>query len=309
MLRAMRTPSLLAVILATTVAACASSNGGAAPDSDLTPVIDSGGDDSGGGDGGGSDGALAPDSSTAIDGATIDGMPIDGSMIDGMPIDAMPIDAMPIDGSTCPTTPCDLHAQCGCGAGQACDIDFSDLDGTACRGVATAGDENDTCTAINQCAVGHVCLGDGTNSSCAEYCDADADCNAPRGQCVIQLNNASSQPIPGAVVCSSNCNPATTANPLCPTGWTCDLFSATFGGTDHDIVDCRVTGARQLDQTCSATMACAAGLTCTNTGTSSICLKVCTRPAGTECATVSGSTCTSFNPTFVVGGSEYGVCF
>lgn len=302
----MRCPALLATLL---VAACASSEGGGAPDAEPTPGIDSGGQiDSGGGEIDAEPGDI--DAAPAIDATPIDADPgaIDAMPIDAMPADAMPIDAMPIDGSTCPTAPCDLVEQCGCAMNQACDVDFSDLDGTACRGVATAGDENDTCTAINQCAAGNVCVGDGTNNSCEHYCADNSDCAGPRGQCVIQLNDGT-DPIPGAVTCSSNCNPATATNPLCPTGWTCDVFTATFGGTDHDIADCRVAGTRQIDQTCSATMACAAGLSCVNTGVQSVCLKICTRPSGTECSVDPGSTCTGFNPALVVGGTEYGVCF
>ncbi len=258
----------------------------------LSHVVGCASAEGGGGDGGADSGTATPDApEDDIDAA------------EG--VDA----ALPIDAASCATSPCDLLEQCGCSGNQACDIDFSDLDGTACRDVTVMGDENDTCTGISQCAAGSVCVGDGTSNSCERYCDADADCGAPRGQCVIQLVDDTSQPIPGAVVCSSNCDPAVASNASCPAGWTCDLFNATFGGADRSIVDCRAAGTRQLDQTCSATMLCAAGLTCTNTGTSSICLKICTRPAGTECAAVPGSTCTSFDPAFTVGGAEYGVCF
>ena len=299
-------PALVAILVA--LAGCAASNtpqgtaDGASPDGTSTQ------------DDGGSDPDGSPIDGSAIDATPIDGSAIDGSAIDAdptaidaMPIDSSPIDAMPIDGSTCPTTPCDLVAQCGCGTNQACDIDFTDLMGTACRGVATAGDQNDTCTAINQCGAGYVCVGDGTNNTCEQYCDADADCGSPRGQCVIQLVDNAQAPIPGAVTCSSNCDPASATNAVCPTGWGCDLYTATFNNVAHDIVDCRAPGARTQGQTCdSTTNICAAGLTCVNDGTANVCGQICRRPAGTECT--NGTTCYGFGTAFVVGGQEYGVC-
>lgn len=306
----MRFPALLATLL---VAACASSEGGGAPDAEPTPGIDgSNAIDSGGGEIDAEPGDIDAtpgdlDAAPAIDADP--GAPDATPTPDAMPgdIDAMPPDAA-IDGSTCPTAPCDLVEQCGCATNQACDIDFVDLEGTACRGIATAGDENDTCAATNQCAAGYVCLGDATNRSCERYCADNSDCTGPRGQCVIQINDGT-DPIPGAVTCSSNCNPATTTNPLCPTGWTCDLFTATFGGTDHEIVDCRAAGPATQGQSC-ATNECAAGLSCVNTGAELLCLKVCTRPAGTECASIPGASCYGLGADgFVVGGTEYGVCY
>jgi hypothetical protein len=268
--------------------ACASSkSSGTAIDAE------SGDDDSGTGDsGGGGDIDGAPG---AIDAAVIDGQGLGG-------IDA----STPADASTCPTSPCDLVQQCGCGPTQACDIDGSDLIGTACRGVTVAGDENDTCTAASQCGAGYVCVGDAAGESCKAYCASTTDCASPRGQCVIQLTNQTGAPIDGAVVCSSNCDPANASNPLCPSGWSCDIFTATFQSVDHDIADCRVVGTMTQGQACSATSACQAGLTCVNNGTSDVCGKICRRPAGTECT--GGTTCYGFQTPFVVGTQEYGVC-
>ena len=114
------------------------------------------------------------------------------------------------------------------------------------------------------------------------------------------------QPIPGAVVCSSNCDPAAATNPTCPSTWTCDLFSATFNAVDHDIADCRAAGTATQGQACSASVACAANLTCVNNGTSTVCGKICKRPAGTEC--VGGTTCFGYTTPLTIGGQEYGVC-
>jgi hypothetical protein len=114
-------------------------------------------------------------------------------------------------------------------------------------------------------------------------------------------------PIAGAVVCSSNCDASAIANPLCPTGWSCDLYTATYMGAMKDIVDCRKAGTAGENAACSATVACAAGYSCVNNGTSDVCARIC-RPAGGGPACPGVTTCLSFATPFVVGGTEYGVC-
>jgi len=211
------------------------------------------------------------------------------------------------DADTCPMLPCSLSPQCGCpGANMACDINAMTQMGTACRMVTSPGMESATCSTGTDCAAGFVCVGDSFFAECDRYCAHDTDCASPRGRCVIQLNNSSSQPITGAIVCSSNCDPTQAANALCPTGAACDLFSSTFMGTTYDIVDCRKSGTATQGQTCSTTVACAAGLTCVNNGTTMTCSKICPRPQNTGCP--AGKTCTSFSTAFTVGGQEYGAC-
>ncbi len=212
-----------------------------------------------------------------------------------------------IDADLCPTLPCSLAPQCGCsGATPACDLGSGSA--TACRAAGT-GTETTTCTLDTTCAAGYVCVGDGTNNACDKYCATGADCTAPRGQCVDQLIDSSMKPIAGAVVCSSNCDPTQTTNATCPTGWTCDLFTSTYMATAYNIVDCRKAGTATQGQTCSSTVACAAGYTCVNTGTSSVCGKLCAPPSNTGCP--ANTTCGSFTPAFHVPnttGTEYGAC-
>lgn len=215
------------------------------------------------------------------------------------------VDAKP-DANTCVTQPCDLHEQCGCSAVQACDIDFTDLMGTECRGITAMGMEADTCSSVAACARGYVCVGSGANASCQKYCNDAADCEAPRGQCVIALVDQNQMPIPNAVTCSSNCDPAAITNAQCPATWSCDLFSSTFQGAPKTFADCRKAGTAAQGAACSATVACAAGLTCVNTGTASECAKICPRPQNTGCP--GGTTCGSFTTPFVIAGQEYGAC-
>jgi hypothetical protein len=269
----------LSILLALALAACATSS---APGGDIDGNVDPTGD--GGNDPTG-DGGNDP---TGDGGSDLpDGGP-------GAP-----------DAAACVSSPCDLVPQCGCPSNQACDLDFSDLVGTACRGVATPGTEVNTCSAINQCAAGYVCLGGSGSSSCMRYCAGDGDCVGPRGQCAIQIVNSQNQPIDGATVCSSNCDPVAASHPLCPTGWTCDLFTAGA----RNIVDCRPAGPATQGQSC-ATTGCAANHSCINVGGSPQCLRLCALPAGTQCSAVPGSTCRRLGdaPGFVVAGQEYGAC-
>ena len=224
------------------------------------------------------------------------------------PIDAA-IDAVAIDATVCATQPCDLQTQCGCSATEACDLDFSDLMGTACRPEVDTGTEATSCGGTfgspQKCAKKYVCLGAGSDRSCKHYCAADTDCAGPRGQCVIQVT-ANGQPVPDGTVCSSNCDPSVASDPACPPSWTCDLFTATFLGTDHMISDCRAAGAAAQGAACSATVACAAGLSCITQGTAMKCAKLCKPPSNTGCP--GGTTCMSFGTPFTVGGTEYGAC-
>jgi hypothetical protein len=211
------------------------------------------------------------------------------------------------DADTCSTLPCSLAPQCGCsGAMPACDLGSGSA--TACR-AAGSGMESTSCSSATTCAVGYVCVGDGTNNSCEEYCTGNAGCTPPRGQCVTNLVDSSNQPIPGAVVCSSNCDPTQVTNALCPSGWTCDLFTSTYKGTMYNVVDCRKAGTATQGQACSTTVACAAGYTCVTVGTTNECAKLCAPPSSTGCPGI--TTCGSFTTPFKVPsttGTEYGAC-
>jgi hypothetical protein len=288
----------LALGLLLSLAACASSRPGGSE-------IDASGDDD-------------VDAPEDTDG---NGTPTDAPDIDGTapPIDAA-IDAAvdaPIDASTCPTSPCDLHQQCGCTSPLVCDIDFTDLMGTACRGVNQAGTETSNCTQggtpqSSYCAGGYVCVGLGADASCKKYCDANSDCGQPRGQCVIQLTNGT-MPIAGATTCSSNCNPMNSAAGGCPAGDKCGFFTANdpvlTGGQDVDIVDCTTPGAGAHGATCTNDTSCASDTFCTNVNSQLRCRRVCNRANGNaDCAGLAGTTCIGFTMPLVVGGTEYGVC-
>jgi hypothetical protein len=221
-------------------------------------------------------------------------------------------DGQQLDANTCATQPCDIPTQCGCGSG-ACDIDGSDLMGTACRTITTPGQETGACAGPSDCDKGYVCLGGTNDASCHKYCAADADCGTPRGQCVIdiQSNGTTIAGIPPA--CSSNCDPANSASPaVCPSAMKCSLFTATHLGSDHDIADCAQAGAGTQGTSCKVgsngdDTLCAANFLCTTLDSTSFnCRRICVRPGGAQCT--GGQTCLGFNPALTIGGTEYGVC-
>lgn len=245
---------------------------------------------------------------------TIDGSPIDGSPIDGpvTTIDGKPPDAM-VDANNCPVQPCTLAPQCGCPAAQTCDIDPSTLMGNICRAINVPGTETSTCNSFSECAKGYVCLGD---SACHKYCANNTDCTGPRGQCVIQVVDGSNNPISGAVICSSNCDPLGTASTYCPANDKCGIFSATYMGVAHDITDCEAQGAGGQGSDCTVAGSnppngddtkCAANQMCTTlNGTTFQCRHVCNRANSSGCT--AQQTCLGFNPALAIGGTTYGVC-
>lgn len=316
-MRRMKYPRAVALVFGL-LAACASSrpegNGIDAAD-DTTDAADTTGD--------GSDTTDAPDTIDAP--GTVDSSTIDSAMvIDAAPSDGvMPIDA-PIDANTCPTSPCDIYAQCGCTSPLVCDLDFTDLMGNSCRAVNQVGTETSSCSqggipSPTYCAGGYVCLGNGADASCERYCDSSSDCGQPRGQCVVQVTNSSGAAIPNTQVCSSNCNPVNSAAGPCPPGQgKCGFFYANFpypNGPAHDIVQCTAPGAGTQGATCGTfanpnDALCAANFMCSSTnGTSVECRRVCNlTTGGNECAAQPGTTCGGFNPALVVGGATYGIC-
>jgi len=208
----------------------------------------------------------------------------------------------------CAVQPCTIDPQCGCTDPQHPACDLGSGSANECRYATTTGVEGATCSAAPGCAAGYTCVGGGSWFDCEKYCGKDSECMSPRGLCVIQLTDGTN-PIPGAVVCSSNCDPSTATNALCPSGWTCDMFTATYMATTHNIADCRIAGTAQANGACTpnattTAQMCIAGYSCVNTG-SNVCKKICNKTANTGCTT---GTCTSFTTALTIGGTEYGVC-
>lgn len=224
-----------------------------------------------------------------------------------------------MDANNCATQPCDIPTQCGCGSG-ACDIDGSDLMGTACRMVTTPGHETSACVGPADCDRGYVCLGGATDASCHKYCGSNGDCMGPRGQCLIDITTSSGA-IPGIPpACSSSCDPANNAAGGCPSTLKCSIFTVTHAGSDHDISDCAGMGTGSQGATGSGTNCkvgsngddtlCAANHLCTTVDANNTyfnCRRICTlNPAGGQCT--GGRTCLGFSTALIIGGTTYGVC-
>ena len=199
---------------------------------------------------------------------------------------------------SCTYFPCDIVPQCGCGSGSACDVSG---DGNACR-AAGSGTEPDLCTADTDCAPGYTCAIRGSLSHCERYCTSGSDCESPRGMCLTSLATGSSTP----VLCTSSCDPLSTANTDCPSGWSCDYYRIGSGGSGSDFVDCRAPGTVGAGSSCAGSAVCAAGLTCVQfSNGSDICEHPCSPNTNTSCPTGS---CHGFSTPFVVAGTEYGAC-
>jgi hypothetical protein len=228
---------------------------------------------------------------------------------------AKQIDAAPDIDASCMSSSCDILAQTGCCPAQACDIDTSDLNGSACRKVNHMGHETNICGNLLDCDQGFVCLGPTSASSCKKYCSSNADCAAPRGQCVIDITNGTT-PIPGIPsVCSSGCDPANTAAGGCPTGFKCGLFTATHQGTTYNIADCeKVSIAGAQGAACKVgtngdDTKCASDFLCTtvDSGTNFNCRRICTT-VGSAGGVCGGMTCIGFATPLTIAGVQYGVC-
>ena len=221
--------------------------------------------------------------------------------------------AVQMDANNCATQPCDILSQCGCGSG-ACDIDGSDLVGTACRMITTPGHAGDACGGPGDCDKDFVCLGGSGDASCHKYCASTADCTSPRGMCIIDITNGTN-PIQGVPpACTSNCDPLDAATPGCATGLRCSIFSTTHMGSAYNYTDCEAVGTGTQGTNCKVgtngdDTLCKTGFFCTtvNGGANFNCRKYCTlNPAGGQCT--GGLTCLAFNPILTVVGVEYGVC-
>ncbi len=234
----------------------------------------------------------------------------------GPTIDAPDISAPDAD-LTCPTQPCDLLDQCGCGANQACDLDGNNLEtgGTICRAVTASGDELDTCASGSECAAGFVCIGN--PGRCRRYCDDNGDCPGDGGLCVINLSY-NGNPIPGAVTCSTHCDPIANNNNGCPATWGCHLYSydpdgVPGNGDEMYLSDCDAPPANGggVGSSCSGSGDCLPGNDCVTINGSSSCRPTCLCPGGNcgsgSCPGGSGS-CYGYDPAIVIGGLTYGVC-
>lgn len=122
---------------------------------------------------------------------------------------------------------CDPAPQCGCQAGEKCDL--RGVDAQAYCGPAGSGGDLDECELNRDCMAGYVC----TNSGCNRYCDGPGDrlCS-PTGACKLLQSESVTAPV---FACTRTCDPTspeTTNGPFhaCRSGQRCE--PATDGNSD-----------------------------------------------------------------------------
>lgn len=206
-------------------------------------------------------------------------------------------------GPACAEDPCKLTVpQCGCAPGEQCSVDGS---GIACSPMGNTGN-GQACTGFD-CSPGLLCVNTTASvSTCAKFCDSDSDCTAPGGLCIIGLNDANQNPIPGVTLCTENCDPTT--NIGCPVGGTACEVAQENGGQMRFLTHCAPAGAGQQDAVCVSSADCAPKFDCYNTTnpTAVKCLKNCKASAPNGCP--AGTACQFFATPVIVGGEEYGAC-
>ncbi|HLU67158.1 MAG TPA: hypothetical protein VKZ63_12830 [Kofleriaceae bacterium] len=274
--------------MATLVAGCAASAGDGSSQGPIDPG-EAGGGNGGGGDGGGGTGG---------------------------------------SGAACPGEPCDLYNQCGCSAGEACDLDNSQLatGATECRPIEAGGQSQSNCTRDEQCAAGYGCFGN--PGQCRKFCEGDRDCG--RGYCMIQIvydaGGGDWQPVPDATVCTKSCKPESATGSGCPQD---PQLGCGFGyrdpngqpgsGDEFWYTDCRPVGSGGDAADCSANgdADCLPGFGCfpityTDDSVRDECRQICVWAVGgvegeQACAV---GTCHQFGGGgLFIGDTEYGLCF
>lgn len=246
------------------------------------------------------------------DGMAADGQPGEGAVDDGAATDAQQdvsaqqdssvADAAP-DAELCPTQPCDLLEQCGCGS-EACDTTFQADGLTVCRPITAQGTEIAPCSASTECAAGYLCLGGGRWSRCKRFCGKEADCHGGGRSRCFSVYSAGS-PVANTHYCTANCDPLA-ANPAgCPAGWQC--FALYSSDTGQAYSECAGPGPMGVGGACDDAADCAKDLTCVFFHGTGQCLAECRKTAPAS-ACPSGKTCFSYNPQVSLGGIEYGYC-
>ncbi len=100
---------------------------------------------------------------------------------------------------TLPDAPCELISQCGCAKGSAC-FPVTNGSGYSATCVEWTGKrrQNETCSAVEECAPGHLC---GLGGLCARICEADEQCG--QGRCLpLDLRSSDENQLK---VCYSTC--------------------------------------------------------------------------------------------------------
>ena len=189
--------------------------------------------------------------------------------------------------------PCDPVAQCGCADGEGCHVG-GDAPEPTCSPAGDLGEEG-ACATDADCAAGFACHAElGLGGHCQAYCNQDDDCGGG-----VRLCN---RPVAGTDVrtCTSDCDPLDTV--ACGLEQKCTLSEGADGRWD---ARCLQHGGAIDFEECIEQWDCAPGYLCVEVDVQfAECEPFCV--VGDSCT--SGSICSSFLPSVVLGGVEYGYC-
>lgn len=211
----------------------------------------------------------------------------------------------------CSGSPCKLTSpQCGCSGGEACTV----AGGAIGCGQAGTDGNGQACgsSASDLCQAGLTCVNASSSTGqCLKFCSSDAECQAPGGLCLLQLDDGSGNAIPGVTMCTPNCNPLN--NNGCPSGSACELRQESTG-LMRQLTVCGEAGTKTQNQSCNANIEgdCAPTYTCIDPGTgTTVCLKYCDAnslsgcPGSTSCYGLQDQ---SSQP-IMLGTVSIGVCY
>ena len=208
------------------------------------------------------------------------------------------------DEGGCSESTCRLVSpQCGCPAGQQCELG---IDGTVREcGPAGTVPAGSPCTAPDACEPGSVCVGsdnpEGVVSLCRRFCNEHAECGD--GLC---------RPLVGSPVktCTQACDLATSQP--CPTTTSCYIGGPPGADSPEFFSECFQAGSGKASAPCSKQTECAPTYFCYQGGgeSSTTCHKWCTMetscPTG-ACENVNFKVDGNLIPV-VIQGAEYGSC-
>lgn len=189
---------------------------------------------------------------------------------------------------------CTVLPQCGCMAGDACDVPGTDGK-TVCVAAGSKG-LHERCKSLGECQKGLTC----NFELCVPFCNAAGDCSGADRCDPVQYDggDAGVMDIPGLKTCQTPCDPMSPSTTCGPTA------SCWFLDSAKGITSCVGAGASTIAGSCkSDSFNCAPGYVCIGAGD---CRKWCRIGHPADCA--SGKTCNAFSDHPTVSGYEYGYC-
>lgn len=193
--------------------------------------------------------------------------------------------------------PCTVGKAGACGAGKKCTV----VDAMPTCGKAGPKAIWQLCATDADCADTLWC--DTAFNVCKPFCKDAGDCKFDaQGDC-IQAMGADGKPVPGAMHCTSNCEPKTVKP--CGDNTNC-VLRKTATSTSFD---CAKSGLVSSGKTCKASADCGPGSLCIDPGNAKlVCSRWCSDPGNFFSSDCGFNPCYGFDPKITYNGKEYGSC-